>query len=519
MKPVHRNKPDNDPVRGHHDANSKTGKSHVRKRLPGIGPTNVDSSHLWKKRVRVATTQIAPDNQRGSYFNIRGLLDIEIPGCQIHTPDQALFQMTVTNTHGSGVIHLQPPWTWFDYIDVLPNGGSAEITHYGIDIMEWILSVDDETLAENASLCHFVSNRSELAPTLDAGNTLVQLNATVATTAAALPIAEENYYAKRRFADPLPTLTLEAGHSVTVYIPMEIFLFKGKVFYPSLQVRPRLRIYFNASDSIFTVDSQIGIPPWNTSPWTSYGEARTYLDTSAFNLLLSGLIYDGTALNDMAAIYNNSFTFPCLAPQRMILNFTGAGTLASPEDSAYQTLTSINGMFAWIRYYLRAQGAETTAGQFLDFYEIVRTTTRNSGGQTIGYEKIPGQINCFGLTRRCKSSFEQSLSEKINNYVLDKSAALTTGAGNNIAAGSAISLGAPRILMDAYADDLDLAKQGISDGAENFDGNFTLQLAPGKSPYSAGAQPTSVAFTLHIHGQRYVSVTQTSDGQFIIIKH
>jgi len=555
-----RNKPDENPVKQQASAGSATGKNYTRANIPVLGGAiNVDASHLWRKLACVESTQIPPDNSRGNVFGVRGLMDVEIPGSQVHTPDNVVFQFSITNTANAQAvtpyventsqlewrqIHLNTPDTFIEYMEELTNGGSPDNTYYGLDFKEWMQDCEDEEVKKNASLCHFVYNN-------DPQQSLSLQDQLVGVTAGPAKIAN------RRHGDPTESLTLwpsniqtladtqapldrPTPNKVTVFLPIKVPLFNGHVYWPALSVRPRLRFYFNTNDSIFDIDSSRGVNPllasgvnntldgWNKSGWSHYNVARNQLNVDNYQLIMTGLVYGGSAQEQMNQIYNAGYTFPCLTPQRMIINFKGTGTLASPDDSAYQTLTSLQGMFAWIRYYAREQGAEIGAGTFHDFFEIVRTTLRNSGGKTIGFEKIPGQILCFDQEKRGKSQYCTNLSEKLNynsnNKILEQIGTIAYNPqlpvdANNLLNGHPNSPNAARVLTDVYCDDIALAKEGANDGAENFDGNFTLQIALGRGVNDVSADPQSVDFTLHIHGWRYATYAQTARGTFEVRKH
>lgn len=556
-----RNKPDENPVKQQAIAGSNTGKNYSRANIPRLGgPTNIDASHLWRKLACVEQTQIPPDNSRGNVFQVRGLLDLEIPGSQVHTPDCVVFQVTVTNTatalpENAGQrnyrqIHLNTPDTWIEYMEELPNGGSPENTWYGLDFTEWMMDCDDEEVTRNGSLCHFYANKnpqqvqssSEVFPPANIVEKLC--NGRFGDPTDALTIWPNNIQAGGGIDGPANRVT---PNSATVYIPIKVPWFSGHTYWPALSVRPRLRFYFNTTNAILDVDSSRGVNPfievgaasnlftgWNQSGWSGYDEARNAINTSNYQLIMSGLVYGGSAKDQMNQIYAPGYAWPCLTPQRMIINFDGTGTLSAPDDSAYQTLTSIQGMFAWLRYYLREQGAEISPGTFHDFFEIVRTTLRDSGGKTIGFEKIPGEILCFDQEKRGKSNYATNLSEKLNFHSNDHTQDIRGTSGgvlfnptvvqadpiaNNVPNGHANSANAPRVLTDVYCDDMELAKEGAQDGAENFDGNFTLQLAAGRSVTDPAQDPSAYKFTLHIHGKRYSTYSQDQNGKFVVIKH
>lgn len=554
-----RNRPDENPVKNQAIAGSNTGKNYNRANIPKLGgPTNVDASHLWRKLACIESTQIPPDNSRGNVFQVRGLLDVEIPGSQVHTPDNVVFQVTVTNTAQAEAavdeqrnyrqIHLNTPHTWIEYMEELPNGGSPENTWYALDFKEWMMDCNDEEVRRNASLCHFYANSDPQQ-----------------VLAGSITYPAANIFQKvcnGRFGDPTDALTIwpanirDGGfdppadrttpNSATVFIPIKVPWFSGHTYWPALSVRPRLRFYFNTTNAILDIDSSRNVNPflqtgtsnlirgWNQSGWTSYDQARNSINVSNYQLIMSGLVYGGSAKDQMAQIYAPGYAWPCLTPQRMIINFDGTGTLEAPDDSAYQTLTSIQGMFAWLRYYVREQGAEINAGTFDDFFEIVRTTLRDSGGKTIGFEKIPGEILAFDQEKRGRSNYATNVSEKLNYHSNDHTVdVIANGAGlfnpnvvqdpvtpiNNIPNGYANSANAPRVLTDVYCDDMELAKEGAQDGAENFDGNYTLQLAIGRSVTNPAQNPSEYKFTLHIHGKRYSTYSQDQNGKFIVIKH
>jgi hypothetical protein len=549
--------PDQNPVKDHVDTSTHTGKSFTRANIPLLGGVvNVDTSHLWKKMARVTSTQFTPQNSRNNLLRLRGLLDIEIPSSQVHVPDTASLCFTLTNTASALAasgdqnnyrqVHLGPAWRLIEYMEELPNGGSPVNTYYTLDIREWLLDQPEDIVEKNGSLCHFVPTGVEQA------RSMTELWDTAVNT-------EIQKQSKPRYGDPTSAMTIWPSNinsfagaaqqrrpfpnSVDIRMPICMPLFSGHCFWPAIGVRPRIRTYFNANDAILDVDSSRGVHPlqtatdaeepntrwgWQRSGWASYAEAREAVDIGNFELILSGLVFGGRAYRTMKEIYSAGFAFPVLTPQRMIINFTGAGTIDSPDDTSYQTLSTLQGLFAYVRYYLREQGSETNAGTFDDYWEIVRITTRDSGGRTLGYEKIPGEIMCFEREKRSGYKYATYTSEKINYHsnnpkfetkgnLFDPVA--DTTAVNNSLNGYPNSPGAPRILTDYYCDSVDLARQGINDGSENFDGDYTLQIAPGRGPNAPYEEPTGKQFTLHIHGQRYSTYVQGKNGKFHVRKH
>lgn len=546
----------NDPLTGKHEPTSFISRDVSIESIGGVD-YSVKSGSLYKKLARCgAVCRFTPEQAPSTVFSSETSVDFEIPKCAVHVPKAATLKYTVTNADASLDAFLNCPEQQISRIELMLNGSDVDITWYSLQMFEEQYMLNDKDtanlIAEKEGLHPYgrtvqvtVGDYTGCRP-LDALSTTPGAYADVDTLVNALrgetvggtTLSDMTLYANKgtlRQIRPISLLAdfsqaegLLTGTSVAgrgrLVVPRSgsdlgdgagkrIFnmdltflpLFNDNIFWPAIDgTRPRIRIWFRASDGIFSR---------HPAAWDEM-VTRSNLSVSNYELWIKGDVIAPSMQATMYEMYKRHL-FNTTVPTRDLLSLTSL-TTGTRQDNTKE-ISSIFGSLACLNMYLRYPGAEdnrqtpanyawdSTAG-WNDFAGIKAATLFFSGGQALDLQDIPSDQLSTESDKQNAAPYLSALKQYSQVGTMD------WGVDGNV-----VYTQEPRAISWIFCDNLAQAKHaGVNSGQLVMDGSWTCQLTPGTN--HAGNALSAASGTLYISAHRYASI-KYNGNLFIVDRH
>lgn len=530
----------NDPLTGKHEPTSFVSRDVSIESIGGVD-YSVKSGSLYKKLARSgAVCRFTPEQAPSTVFSSETSVDFEIPKCAVHVPKSCTFKYTVTNADASLDAFLSCPEQQITRIELMLNGSDVDITWYSLQMFEEQYMLNDRDtaniIAEKEGL-HPYGRTVQVTPgdyvgarPLDALSTAPGAYASVDALVDMLrgeSAADLALYASKgaqRQIRPIALLpdfsqyeavttgTSIAGNGRLVVprsgsdvgdgagkriINMDLSflpLFNDNIFWPAIEgTRPRIRIWFRATDGIFAR---------TPAAWDQLTD-RSKLSVSNYELWIKGDVIAPSMQATMYEMYKRHL-FNTTVPTRDLISLTSLAT-GTRQDSTKE-ISSIFGALACLNMYLRYPGAEDTSqstGQYAwgtntgwnDFAGIRAATLFFSGGQALDLQDIPSDQLSTESDKQNAAPYLTALKQYAQvgtmDYAVDGNVTMTRE---------------PRALSWIFCDNLAQAKHaGVNSGQLVMDGSWTCQLTPGND-HAGNAFTGLPGGTLYISAHRYASI-------------
>jgi len=170
----------------------------------------------------------------------------------------------------------------------------------------------------------------------------------------------------------LTAATLAAGASRTLFVPIPSVITQSKVLLRALRTKLRVECHFAAGTSIYQ----------NTSV------ASTGLVLDSINLRMDGFRFAGTTLDTLLKSYDRT-AHVARGSVRRFEKLTAPSATAGVDTNL--TLSSLNGTFSHMRFFVRPNGAtrdDVIGGRQLNTFTIL-----DSNGSPLSYQNISAEYN------------------------------------------------------------------------------------------------------------------------------
>ena len=511
-----------DMVEGHTTAHSADGKPTVR-----VQNTEMPETSLVKEFSNYVDNKIQVDGSNyTTIFKTSGYIDFKIEQCSFDICARATLYMTLRN---SSTRDWTLPNLEFltDRTQILWNGNDSDDSWYNTQLKEC-----NHLLAKNvessAALHHFHPPSDGLGRAFMPKNQTNVCDARGNTGSGTL-----SYVAP--FATPcgIPRtepLVVPANGELNVELDITCLpLFSGHLVFSAFESRKtRLRVYFNATDSIIGdstySNSEIVV---GTKVYTELATARqaNQLQLGFCELRLHGhRITEEAVRHALHRRHSQSFAFKCLIPRRMYQNSV---VTTDVENGDNRTLSSMQGTFCFWTLTLRDTDVEY-APRKAEWYNGIRDITEENGaGNVRDYSEKDSLIfsNVVDSVRFPGGNQFFAAHSDHGQYmeadpVTRGSVVVTTGASRALAPGGPYR---HRCGLEKRYIALCFSNQPMKDywwgtqyGSEHSNGNKILKYTPGlkydNTPLAATSQ------NLWINGWQFATVVWNSKD-FRVIKH
>lgn len=361
-----------DMMEGHTTHHSADGKPTAR-----VNNTEVPETSLIKEFSNYADNKIQVDGSNyTSIFRTSSYIDFKIEEVTFDICARATLYMILSNSSARD-------WTLpnleflIERIQILWNGNDADDSWYNTQLKE-MNHLFGKNIESQAALSHFHPPSAGLGKAfLPKNQSLVCMpgpNTNTGTLSYVAPIAAPSGIP---YQEPL---VVPAGGQTIVELDLTALpLFSGHLVFPSFDSRTtRLRIYFNATDSIIGDSTYSNSVVGGSAVWVQLAAARqaNLLTLQFAELRLHGhRITQESVRKALQQRHAGSFAFKCLIPRRMYQN---SSLTTGVENGDNRTLSSMQGTFGLWTLTLRDPDAEF-APRKAEWYNGIRNITEENG--------------------------------------------------------------------------------------------------------------------------------------------
>ena len=535
------------------------------------GSVNTTPGATRRKLTTPKDIKILPTTYQQNVFQTSTQVDFTIPAIDGDIVHCALLRLRIKNTSNIPW-QFDNLWTLIDRMEIQWNGTDSQDVIYGRDL-ERYCTLYAKNIDATADIMGFhppskgpgkaFLPRNAFAAFEDVDGHCASVNGSgyTPTVSVAVPLAGfvngsvVSYPVSAgapRIAYQEP-LVLRAGEEKVFTIDLSTLpLLDGKFYWPNISkvVIPRIRFWFNASDSIipssdYTLNqAQYSLPgpfPMTLGPSSTTAVAAADIMTDVLKKVRSeGMLvmnsmelwmhtdqFLSSALrNHLSSQYSN-FLVKTLLPTRYIVS---VNCTTDQEIANNEALTGLHGTFSVLFSTLQKVGWRQTAGKFDSACEVKTLTFRTSGGTVVDFERkeaewqnkivnhtsVPVGQYAIGFKGR---DWQQEIYRAPYTYgVHTVTGSTATKSQGGLTGVPLLTQRGERVLTSVQAFSTDFIRDfqdGEMNGHYELDGNFQIGFIPGTDEFDRTM--TNVPCELIIEGDRFAQIHFVGD-KFIVTR-
>lgn len=534
------------------------------------GSVNTNHGSTRRKLTTPKDIKILPTTYQQNVFQTSTQVDFTIPAIDGDIVHCALLRLRIKNLSNIPW-QFDNLWTLIDRMEIQWNGTDSQDVIYGRDLARYC-TVYAKNIDATADLMGFhrpaegpgkaFLPRNAFAAFEDIGGHCASVagsgltpNVSITVPSGGLAAGTYTYpvlAAPPRVAFQEPLVLLPTKEVVFTIDLSSLPLLDGKFYWPNISkvVIPRIRFWFNASDSIipssdYTLNNvQYSLPgpfPMNLGPTSATTVAGTdsMMDTlkkvrsegmivmNSMELWMHTDQFLSSALrNHLSGQYSN-FLVKTLLPTRYIVS---VNCTTDQEIANNEALTGLHGTFAVLYSTLQKVGWRQTAGKFDSACEVKTLTFRTSGGTVVDFERKEAEwqnkivnhtsvpVGHHALSFRGRD-WQQEIYRAPYTYGTHNVQGLQTARSQGGASGvPVLTQRGERVLTSIQAFSTDPIRDfqdGEMNGHFELDGNFQIGFIPGTDEFDRPL--TNTPCELLIEGDRFAQIHFVGD-KFIVTR-